>query len=57
MKTIVIALGVTEAGAKKVGVDFSRLQFRDLRLKAETDSESMHSSRAAQKLPGCTPRG
>jgi integrase len=37
-----------------MGIDFVRFQFRDLRPKAATDLDSLHSLKAAQKLLGHT---
>lgn len=48
------ARDAAEAEAKEMGIDFVRFQFRDLRPKAATDLDTLHSLKAAQKLLGHT---
>ncbi len=48
------ARDAAEAEAREMGIDFVRFQFRDLRPKAATNLDSMHSLKAAQKLLGHT---
>lgn len=48
------ARDAAEAEAKAMGIDFVRFQFRDLRPKAATDIDTLHSLKAAQKLLGHT---
>ncbi len=48
------ARDAAEAEAKEIGIEFVRFQFRDLRPKAATDLDTLHSLKAAQKLLGHT---
>ncbi|MCM0045081.1 MAG: tyrosine-type recombinase/integrase, partial [Burkholderiaceae bacterium] len=48
------ARDAAEAEAREMGIDFVRFQFRDLRPKAATDLDTLHSLKAAQKLLGHT---
>lgn len=48
------ARDAAEAEAKELGIEFVRFQFRDLRPKAATDLDTLHSLKAAQKLLGHT---
>lgn len=48
------ARDAAETEAREMGIDFVRFQFRDLRPKAATDLDTLHSLKAAQKLLGHT---
>lgn len=48
------ARDLAEQEAAELGIEFVRFQFRDLRPKAATDLDSLHSLKAAQKLLGHT---
>jgi len=51
------ARDVAQKVAEESGVEFVRFQFRDLRPKAASDIDSLHSIKSAQKLLGHTTEG